>query len=89
MFRRATSVRTWPKGPHEWSGTTETYHWLEVSKDGFIGTSRLCESEAEAIEMQNYCGYGNRKRKTRSMLCSLGYIRMQADEDTFELFDPA
>ena len=89
MFRRATMQRTWPKGQHEWSGTTETFHWLEVEPDLWIGTNRICESEVEAKDMQEYCGYGERKTKTRSMLAHTRYLRQTADSETLEIFDPA
>jgi len=89
MFRRTTSVRTWPEGEFEWSGTTETYHWLEISPDGFVGTNRLCESEDEAIEIQNECGYGERRTKMKSLLAGLRYIGQTANPGTVEVFDPA
>jgi len=89
MFRRATTVRTWPEGPHEWSGTIETYHWLEVKKDVWIGTNRLCESKDEAIEMQNQTGYGKRKTKCLQIGAATRWLQMTADSGTLEIFDPA
>jgi len=89
IFRRAISVRTWPESKFEWSGTTETYHWLEVIPDGFIGTNRLCESKDEAIEMQNSTGHGERKTGSMAMTATLGYIRMTSNQGTVEVFDPA
>lgn len=89
MFRRATMQRTWPEGQHEWSGTTETFHWLEIKPDLWIGTSRLCENEGEAKDMQKYCGYSERKTKTLSMLTHTSYLKLTSDQDTLEIFDPA
>jgi len=99
MFRRATSVRTWPKGEFDWSGTTETYHWLEVQEDRWVGTSRLCENEEEAVQMQKETGHAKpqeyktdkdgRKYRTMQITMDLGYIRQTSDPDTVEVFDPA
>ena len=92
MFRRATSTRTWPEG-------AESYCWLEIKPDSFVGTSRLCESEDEAIEMQNQCGHGEpqeyktdkdgRKYRTMSITATLGWIRQTSDPNTVKVLDPA
>ena len=89
MFRRATMQRTWPEGEFDWSGTTETYHWLEVKPDVWMGTNRLCENEAEAIEIQNETGYGERKTKTLAIGCATRYLQLTADPNTLKIFDPA
>jgi len=89
MFRRATSVRTWPEGKFEWSGTTQTFHWLEVKQDVWIGTNRLCESEDEAIEIQNQTGYGKRKTKALQIGAATRFLQQTSDPDTLEIFDPA
>jgi hypothetical protein len=82
MFRRATCQRTWPE-----TGC-ETYHWLEIAPDSWVGTNRLCESEDEAKEMQNQCGYGERQTGKLAITATLGWIRLTADPDTVEVFDP-
>jgi len=83
MFRRATCQRTWPE-----TGT-EDYCWLEIGPDHWVGTNRLCESEDEAVEMQNQTGHGERKIGSLAITATLGWIRQTADPGTVEVFDPA
>jgi len=81
MFRRASCQMTIANKP-------ETFYFLEVRENGFIGTNRLCETVDEAIHMQNETGHGENHKGPMHMTLALRYLRMTSDPDTLELFDP-
>ena len=66
----------------------ETFYFLEVKPDGFVGTNRLCETMDEAIYMQNEVGHGDDPSGLLHMTLSSRFLRMNSDRDTLEIFDP-
>ncbi len=81
MFRRATCQMTI-------AGKSETFYFLEVTPDGFIGTNRLCKTKDEAIMMQNEVGHGDEPKNFMQMTLATRYLRMTSDPETLEIFDP-
>jgi len=80
MFRRAIAKGTF-------DGQPETFYFVEVNDDSWIGTNRLCASEDEAREIKESTGHGKRKTGSMQLTMATRYLRMTSDE--LEILEPA
>ena len=74
-----------------WVGTTETYYWLEVEPDLWLGTSRLAETIEDVDEFMQLLkkqettkGDGQR---TYAMRCAASFL--ETTSDSLRILDPA
>lgn len=98
MNRRAITLRAWESGPHDWHkckewgcGTTERYYWYEVKPNGWLGTTRLVETDEEGAQIEAIAlgidPKTGEQQNSFPMLCTTRYLHHNADDDSLEIIE--